>query len=89
LTKYYSEELKEGEDVLDICSSWVSHYPKDFKGGKVVGLGMNDYELSKNLQLSSYVVKDLNNDPTFPFEDASFDKVRHSKHSKLFGNIHN
>lgn len=39
LTEYYSENLKDGDDVLDICSSWVSHYPKDFKGGKVVGLG--------------------------------------------------
>jgi cyclopropane fatty-acyl-phospholipid synthase-like methyltransferase len=75
LTKYYSENLKEGEDVLDICSSWVSHYPKDFKGGKVVGLGMNEYELSQNRQLTDYVVKDLNSDPVFPFEDASFDKV--------------
>jgi hypothetical protein len=39
LTEYYSENLQDGDDVLDICSSWVSHYPKDFKGGKVVGLG--------------------------------------------------
>lgn len=75
LTKYYSENLKEGDDVLDICSSWVSHYPKDFKGGKVVGLGMNAYELSQNPQLNDYVVKDLNVEPVFPFDDASFDKV--------------
>ena len=75
LTQYYSENLKEGEDVLDICSSWVSHYPKDFKGGKVVGLGMNQYELEQNPQLNDFVVKDLNDDPTFPFEDDSFDKV--------------
>jgi hypothetical protein len=75
LTKYYAENFKNGEDVLDICSSWVSHYPKDWKGGKVVGLGMNDYELSQNKQLSSYVVKDLNDEPVLPFDDASFDKV--------------
>jgi hypothetical protein len=75
LTSYYSGNFKEGEDVLDICSSWVSHYPKDWKGGNIVGLGMNDYELSQNDRLSSYVLKDLNQDPTFPFEDASFDKV--------------
>lgn len=24
LTRYYSEALKDGDDVLDICSSWVS-----------------------------------------------------------------
>jgi len=75
LTKYYSENLKDGDDVLDICSSWVSHYPTDWKGGNVIGLGMNEYELSQNKQLSSYVVKNLNNDPTLPFDDESFDKV--------------
>jgi len=75
LTKYYAENLKEGDDVLDICSSWVSHYPKDFKGGKVVGLGMNEYELSQNKQLTSYDVKDLNSDCVFPYDDKSFDKV--------------
>ena len=75
LTQYYSENLKEGDDVLDICSSWVSHYPKDFKGGNVVGLGMNEYELSQNPQLTSFDTKDLNEDPKFPYEDASFDKV--------------
>jgi len=75
LTQYYSHHLKDGDDVLDICSSWVSHYPEEFKGGNVVGLGMNEYELSQNKQLSSYVVKDLNRDPIFPFQDESFDKV--------------
>mmetsp|Transcript_7497 Transcript_7497/g.11257 ORF Transcript_7497/g.11257 Transcript_7497/m.11257 type:complete len:262 (-) Transcript_7497:43-828(-) len=75
LTKYYEGCFEEGEDVLDICSSWVSHFPKEWKGGNVVGLGMNEYELSQNKQLSSFVVKDLNKDPTLPFEDDSFDKV--------------
>jgi ubiquinone/menaquinone biosynthesis C-methylase UbiE len=75
LTKFYGEALEEGDDVLDICSSWVSHYPEDFKGGNIVGLGMNEYELSQNPVLSSFVVKDLNEEPVFPFEDASFDKV--------------
>jgi hypothetical protein len=32
LTDYYGKNLKEGEDVLDICSSWVSHFPADWKG---------------------------------------------------------
>jgi Methyltransferase domain len=75
LTEYYAQEFADGEDVLDICSSWVSHYPKDWKGGKVVGLGMNEYELSKNDQLTYFVVRDLNSDPSLPFDDASFDKV--------------
>jgi SAM-dependent methyltransferase len=75
LTKYYADCFKDGEDVLDIASSWVSHYPKSWKGGRVVGLGMNEYELSQNPQLTSYDVKDLNEDPTFPYDDESFDKV--------------
>jgi cyclopropane fatty-acyl-phospholipid synthase-like methyltransferase len=75
LTNYYAKNLKDGEDVLDICSSWVSHFPKEWKGGNVVGLGMNEYELSQNVQLTSYDVKDLNEDPTFPYQDASFDKI--------------
>jgi ubiquinone/menaquinone biosynthesis C-methylase UbiE len=75
LTEYYAKHFQDGEDVLDICSSWVSHYPKEWKGGKVVGLGMNEYELSQNPVLTSYDVKDLNKDPTFPYDDASFDKV--------------
>lgn len=75
LTDYYETQLKENADVLDICSSWVSHYPKEWKGGNVVGLGMNEYELSQNKQLTSYNVKDLNEDPSFPYEDASFDVV--------------
>jgi len=75
LTDYYKENFKDGEDVLDICSSWVSHYPTNWKGGNVVGLGMNEYELSNNKQLSSFDVKDLNEDPTFPYDDNSFDNV--------------
>ena len=30
---------------------------------------------SQNAQVNSYVVKDLNEDPTLPFEDNSFDVV--------------
>jgi len=75
LTGYYARNLKDGDDVLDVCSSWVSHYPVDWKGGNVVGLGMNEYELGKNERLSSHDVRDLNEDPTFPYPDDSFDAV--------------
>jgi len=36
---------------------------------------MNQFELSKNVQLDEYVVKDLNVDPIFPFQDNKFDFV--------------
>eukprot|EP00527_Entomoneis_sp_CCMP2396_P004944 CAMPEP_0198142294 /NCGR_PEP_ID=MMETSP1443-20131203/5118_1 /TAXON_ID=186043 /ORGANISM="Entomoneis sp., Strain CCMP2396" /LENGTH=268 /DNA_ID=CAMNT_0043805265 /DNA_START=193 /DNA_END=999 /DNA_ORIENTATION=+ len=76
LTEYYATCFKDGEDVLDLCSSWVSHYPKNWKSGKnVAGVGMNEYELSQNPVLTSFTVKDLNAEPVLPYEDNSFDKV--------------
>lgn len=71
------EELSRPVEVLDLCSSWVSHIPKEDRDitGKVVGLGMNEMELKQNPLLSQYVVKDLNADPKLPFEDSSFDLV--------------
>lgn len=77
LTQYYAQEIGAKSDILDICSSWISHYPEDFSKtmGKRVGLGMNELELKENKQLSEYVVRNLNNDPVFPFPDASFDVV--------------
>eukprot|EP00611_Tribonema_gayanum_P011527 TRINITY_DN2177_c0_g1_i2.p1 TRINITY_DN2177_c0_g1~~TRINITY_DN2177_c0_g1_i2.p1 ORF type:complete len:243 (-),score=68.24 TRINITY_DN2177_c0_g1_i2:68-796(-) len=75
LTEFYSKTLLEGADVLDICSSWVSHFPQNWKHGKRVGLGMNEYELSQNKQLDEYVVRDLNVNSAFPFPDNSFDVI--------------
>lgn len=69
LTNYY-EKILPGKKVLDVCSSWVSHFPKDVKG---TGVGMNDFELRNNLQLDNYVVQNLNLDPNLPFPDNSFD----------------
>ena len=75
LTKYYRENIKEGSDVLDICSSWVSHYPPDLKMGRVAGLGMVPGELKVNPQLTEWTAKDLNVDPELPYDDNSFDVV--------------
>ncbi|KAH8043957.1 hypothetical protein JL722_14921 [Aureococcus anophagefferens] len=36
LTNYYKAEIPAGADVLDICSSWVSHYPINTKSFDVV-----------------------------------------------------
>jgi len=75
LTNYYKQVFPSQADVLDICSSWVSHFPEDWDHGKRVGAGMNRYELSQNQQLDEYVVKDLNVDASLPFADNSFDIV--------------
>ena len=74
LTKYYKSVFFDGASVLDICSSWVSHFPKDGpKLGRTAGVGMNEEELRKNPQLAEYVAKDLNQDPTLPYPDNTFD----------------
>lgn len=30
LTQFYRKNIPPGSDILDICSSWVSHYPREF-----------------------------------------------------------
>ena len=75
LTGYYRDAIKTGSDVLDICSSWVSHFPEDVKYGKTVGIGMNGDELAQNKQLTEFVVQNLNLNPVFPFKENSFDVV--------------
>lgn len=75
LTQYYDEALLAGNDVLDLCSSWISHLPPNKELGRVVGLGMNARELEANEQLTEWVLRDLNSEPTLPFDDDSFDAV--------------
>jgi SAM-dependent methyltransferase len=64
-------ELGLAGTVLDLMSSWVSHFhvaPKE-----LVVLGMNDAELDANPQAARRVVHDLNADPTLPFDADTFD----------------
>ena len=75
LTKYYTSILKDDSSILDICSSWVSHYPTDIKFKKASGLGMNQKELANNKQLTDYALQDLNINPVFPYDDNTFDFV--------------
>jgi hypothetical protein len=79
LTKYYSKVFpasgSKDAALLDVCSSWISHYPKGFKAGRISGLGMNEDELKKNPILDDYVVRDLNEDPSLPYPDNTFDVV--------------
>jgi SAM-dependent methyltransferase len=65
------EELELGGDVLDLMSSWVSH----FRGApaNLTVLGMNAAELAANPQAAHVVVHDLNRDAALPFDDESFD----------------
>ncbi len=67
--------LQEGGRLLDLMSSWISHYPDDLEAGRIVGLGMNAEELAANPQLSEWAVHDLNADPVLPYGDNEFDAV--------------
>jgi len=76
LRTHYSKLFPaEGAEVLDICSSWTSHYPKGWTGHRVCGLGMNKVELSKNPHLTEYTQHDLNKAPKLPYNNDSFDFV--------------
>jgi SAM-dependent methyltransferase len=66
-------ELQLDGEILDLCSSWVSHF--DPAPERLVALGMNPSELSANPAAAEWVVRDLNADPTLPFDDDSFDAV--------------
>jgi len=77
LTNYYKDNIPPGSAILDICSSWVSHYPENFPSTmpRIAGSGMNLFELQANSQLSELTVGDLNKRPALEFADASFDVV--------------
>ena len=77
LTHFYDKRIADGSEILDICSSWVSHYPRDFPGRMkaIVGTGINELELKCNDQLTQYAQADLNVKPKLPFPDKSFDFV--------------
>jgi SAM-dependent methyltransferase len=75
LTRYYAETLRPTDRVLDLMSSWISHLPEDVRFRSVTGLGMNEEELAANPRLDHYLVQDLNQTPTLPFDDGTFDAV--------------
>ena len=60
LTSFYSEHLKENSIIVDLCSSWISHLPRDKEFQKVIGIGMNENELKANKRLDVKYVCDLN-----------------------------
>jgi Methyltransferase domain len=79
LTQYYRRTIPSGSSVLDICSSWVSHYPREFSStmDRICATGMSEAELSLNDQVTDQCFRaiDLNVDPVLPFPDSTFDAV--------------
>jgi SAM-dependent methyltransferase len=60
-------------DVLDLMSSWISHFATP--PAHLTVLGMNAAELAHNPMAAEHVVHDLNVDPIMPFADDAFDAV--------------
>ena len=73
VTQLYRDYLPAGGAILDLMSSWVSHLPPEVDYRRVVGLGLNRAELGRNERLTSFVVQNLNTDPSLPFADDEFD----------------
>ena len=75
LTDYYACVLPttEGSAVLDLCSSWTSHYPESYSpkalGVRCAALGLNFLELLKNPHKTEFKIHDLNTGPKLPYGD--------------------
>jgi SAM-dependent methyltransferase len=67
------DELGIDGDVLDLMSSWVSHFLS--RPRRLCALGMNAYELDANHAATHRLVHDLNADPRIPLPDESVDDV--------------
>ena len=65
------DELGIDGDVLDLMSSWVSHFRTPPR--RLTVLGMNADELAANPAASERVLHDLNADSRLPFANATFD----------------
>ena len=75
LGEFFRPSIPDGADVLDLMSAYLTHLPPDVRAHcrRVVGLGMNGVEMAANAQLTDHVVHSLNDDPTLPYADESFD----------------
>ncbi|MBT8406546.1 MAG: class I SAM-dependent methyltransferase [Deltaproteobacteria bacterium] len=67
--------VEENPVILDLMASWDSHIPSSLRPERVVGLGLNRNELSKNPALTEWCLHDLNKNPILPFANDTFDVV--------------
>ena len=54
--KFFKEQVPENSEILDLMSSWRSHWPQDHPKKRMVGLGLNDVELRENPDLDGYEI---------------------------------
>ncbi len=75
VSKTFQDLIPPNSVVLDLMSSWRSHWPQDHPKQRLVGLGLNAAEMADNPDLDEHVVHNVNLNPVLPFEDATFDAV--------------
>ncbi|MCI0824600.1 MAG: methyltransferase domain-containing protein [Chloroflexi bacterium] len=73
--RVFRDMIPPGSVVLDLMSSWRSHWPEGHPKERMVGLGLSAPEMQDNPDLDEYVVHDINSNPVLPFEDDIFDAV--------------
>ncbi len=73
--RLFRELVPPDSVVLDLMSSWRSHWPQDHPKTRMVGLGLNREEMDDNPDLDEVIVHDVNRDLELPFADALFDAV--------------
>ena len=75
IAELYTQLLPHDGRLLDLMSSWTSHFPAAFASANITGLGMNQHELEQNPMLKHTLVHDLNQPSRLPFEDQAFDGI--------------
>ncbi len=73
--RLFREIIPENSVVLDLMSSWRSHWPEGHPKQSLIGLGLNQEEMADNPDLDEIVVHNVNKDPALPFDDDTFDAV--------------
>ncbi len=75
VSRIFKSLVPAGSTVLDLMSSWRSHWPQGHPKERLFGLGLNAQEMADNPDLDDYVVHDVNLEASLPFEDESFGAV--------------
>ena len=73
VSQLFRDLIPPNSVVLDLMSSWRSHWPAGHAKTRLVGLGLNTVEMQENPDLDEHVVHDVNKDSQLPFGDETFD----------------
>ena len=55
--RVFREQIPPGSLILDLMSSWRSHWPKDHDKDRMVGLGMNAAEMAVSYQSGTHLAR--------------------------------